>query len=331
MKYFVFIQRYFNSLLENRTSGKEEQIRLAVYLMACTMSILGSFLHFFGAIGVVEWPLLMVSVLFFLTTILFLMLFLTRKMTLSQSFFWGCVTAQVLTGFRVVYLSIARPEGALMALLLNSMVTFLILLLLFMGSIRKAPVIVIVLGLGTFIAAHIISPQLVPVPVISILIFLELSIFFYFLFMNRFVGDSFKILALYKSQLTTVLDFFNMSKEEMVTLIQLCRHQGSYEESMDMMNQNLSLRTKRNLIRVGEYLQEQKEDYIEELGKRFPELSNTELEVCQLLLKGMTSKEIATSLGKNLSNIGTVRGNIRRKLNLDLDVDLKDYLSKLMK
>jgi len=45
----------------------------------------------------------------------------------------------------------------------------------------------------------------------------------------------------------------------------------------------------------------------------------------------MTSKEIATSLGKNLSNIGTVRGNIRRKLNLDLDVDLKAYLSKLMK
>ena len=98
-----------------------------------------------------------------------------------------------------------------------------------------------------------------------------------------------------------------------------------------MMNQNLSLRTKRNLIRVGEYLQEQKEDYIEELGKRFPELSNTELEVCQLLLKGMTSKEIATSLGKNLSNIGTVRGNIRRKLDLGPDVDLKDYLSKLMK
>ena len=48
--------------------------------------------------------------------------------------------------------------------------------------------------------------------------------------------------------------------------------------------------------------------------------------MCRLVLKGMTQSEIAEAMGKSMSNIGTVRGNIRRKLGLSTDDDLRTAL-----
>lgn len=62
------------------------------------------------------------------------------------------------------------------------------------------------------------------------------------------------------------------------------------------------------------------------MSDRLPQLTPTELEVCRLVLKGMSQKEIAVATNKSLSNIGTVRGNIRRKLGLGTNEELRDGL-----
>lgn len=59
---------------------------------------------------------------------------------------------------------------------------------------------------------------------------------------------------------------------------------------------------------------------------RLPQLTPTELDVCRLVLKGMSQKEIAVAMNKSQSNIGTVRGNIRRKLGLGTNEELRDEL-----
>lgn len=60
-------------------------------------------------------------------------------------------------------------------------------------------------------------------------------------------------------------------------------------------------------------------------------LTPTELDVCHLVLKGMTLKEIAVAMNKKIGNIGTVRGNIRKKLELDANDDLREALAKRLK
>ena len=47
--------------------------------------------------------------------------------------------------------------------------------------------------------------------------------------------------------------------------------------------------------------------------------------------KGMTLKEIAVAMNKKIGNIGTVRGNIRKKLELDANDDLREALAKRLK
>ena len=55
-------------------------------------------------------------------------------------------------------------------------------------------------------------------------------------------------------------------------------------------------------------------------------LTPTELDVCRLVVQGLTLKEISITLGKSVSNVSTVRGNIRKKLGLEQDDDLKKTL-----
>ena len=63
-----------------------------------------------------------------------------------------------------------------------------------------------------------------------------------------------------------------------------------------------------------------------DMRERFPMLTPAELDVCRLVVQGLTLKEISITLGKSVSNASTVRGNIRKKLGLEQDDDLKKTL-----
>lgn len=58
----------------------------------------------------------------------------------------------------------------------------------------------------------------------------------------------------------------------------------------------------------------------------FPELTTSEKDICQLILRGMKLGEICTILGKTESNINTQRANIRRKLGLATPDNLQKAL-----
>lgn len=55
-------------------------------------------------------------------------------------------------------------------------------------------------------------------------------------------------------------------------------------------------------------------------------LSPVELDVCRLVEQGRTLRDISNILGKSISNVSTVRGNIRKKLGLAQDDDLRSAL-----
>ena len=63
-----------------------------------------------------------------------------------------------------------------------------------------------------------------------------------------------------------------------------------------------------------------------DMRERFPMLTPAELDVCRLVEQGLTLKDIANTLEKSASNVSTVRGNIRKKLGLAHDEDLRSAL-----
>ena len=81
-----------------------------------------------------------------------------------------------------------------------------------------------------------------------------------------------------------------------------------------------------NIINVASQIEQMQTNERKDMRERFPMLTTAELDVCRLVVQGLTLKEISITLGKSVSNVSTVRGNIRKKLGLEQDDVLKKTL-----
>ena len=67
----------------------------------------------------------------------------------------------------------------------------------------------------------------------------------------------------------------------------------------------------------------------DKLLARFPELTPTELKVCELLRLNLSSKEIADMTSRTKGRVDNIRSSIRKKMDLDSDTNLITFLMKV--
>ena len=65
------------------------------------------------------------------------------------------------------------------------------------------------------------------------------------------------------------------------------------------------------------------------LQNKFPDLSSTDLKMCGLIKLGLSSKEIAGLMGIGTDSVNTSRSRIRKKINLNREDNLVEYLQKI--
>jgi tetratricopeptide (TPR) repeat protein/DNA-binding CsgD family transcriptional regulator len=71
------------------------------------------------------------------------------------------------------------------------------------------------------------------------------------------------------------------------------------------------------------------ESFYETLDKKYPELTHAERKICAMLKLDMSSKEIAAITMTHSESIDTTRSRIRKKLGLEKDENLSEFLNKL--
>lgn len=323
------IQAYFRS----RCKDRYEELQLVVFLTASAMIIFGMPLHFgLGLIGYKGIYLKVFSLATWVSSVVIVSLYLTRLMSLRKSFFWLAVSFQTLESMGIVFLAVmARPEwleAHQMFVLLNEIQSLSTLLLVSMGLVPKAPTVVFALFSVSIGASYIICPE-VMLPDFVLLFFFAMSgIWGYSFVMQHLIKPSSREIGVYKQFQDSVLDMFDMSKDEFMALIHLCQNMRGESEKDKSVLSHLTEHTRHNLIALGTYLRNERRDQAVDLSTVFPQLSPTEQEVARLILKDLSLKEIAIAMDKNLSNVGTVRCNIRKKLGLTPDDDLREYLLK---
>ena len=319
------------SFMARHCKNRMEEMRLMVFLTDSAMLIFGMPLHFaLGLIGYKGLPLQAISFGMWLCSIAFLLLFLTHRFTLTKAFFWLSVAVQIFESGRIVYLAaMTRPDWLAahqMLLLVNEVLSLCNLIVACMGLVPKAPTVVLVLFALAEGAAYAICPEVMLSQFVLLFFFSMTGVWLYSLVMQRVVSSTRQELDDYKQFQDSVVDMFNMSKAEVVSLIQLSRGAGRSDGMDSKVLANLSEHTRHNLIALGAYLKNERRDQTVDLAAVFPQLTPAELGVARLILKDMTLKEIAVATGKSLSNVGTVRGNMRKKLGLAPDDDLREWL-----
>ena len=331
MKPLNTILSHICSFLTHRCVDRKEEMQLVVYLVYSVMIIFGIPLHFgFGLIGQEGFLLRAISFVVWLCGLVFLALYLSRRIRLKTAFFWLSVCFQFLECLGIVIIAVtARPENMIYSqkmLTANDILSLFNILMVCMGLVPKASTVIIALFTLFTGVAYVICPEIILSQFLMLFFYAMVGVWGYSLLMQHLVRSTSREISDYKDFQDGVLDMFHMSKAEALSLIQLSRQAGRVDGIDDKMLENLSERTRHNLIALGEHLQNEHRDKIVDLSTIFPQLSPSELDVARLILKNMTLKEIAVAINKSLSNVGTVRGNIRKKLGLGPDDDLKKFL-----
>lgn len=211
-------------------------------------------------------------------------------------------------------------------IILNEILSFCCFLVACMTVVRHVPTAVLALFFLSLLVGRMISSEVMSSQFIPLLILVMTFLWIYAIIIRSLYDSVTREIDDYKSLQTSILEMFNMSRTEMASLVHLCLKSGHNPDLDRKMVAKLSEQTRHNLIGLQEYLLNERRDRKINLSVIFPQLTATELDVCRLVLKGKTLREIAEALDKTMSNIGTVRGNIRRKLGLTTDEDLRAAL-----
>lgn len=130
----------------------------------------------------------------------------------------------------------------------------------------------------------------------------------------------------YTNTINQVLHVFNMNKTELMALLKLAKAKNADTVYDKELMEQLDHKTLRNIIKVANQIEHLQACHRKDMHERFPMLTPAELDVCRLVEQGLTLKEVANALDKSVSNVSTVRGNIRKKLGLAQDDDLRRAL-----
>ncbi|MEE0670859.1 helix-turn-helix domain-containing protein [Prevotella sp.] len=130
----------------------------------------------------------------------------------------------------------------------------------------------------------------------------------------------------YSNTINQVLHVFNMNKTELLALLKLAKSKDSTTVYDKELMAQLDKKTLHNIIKVANQIEHMQACQRKDMHERFPMLTPTELDVCRLVEQGLAINDISKVLGKSASNVSTVRGNIRKKLGLAQDADLRRAL-----
>lgn len=130
----------------------------------------------------------------------------------------------------------------------------------------------------------------------------------------------------YAHTIDQVLHVFNMNKTELLALLKLAKAKDADAVYDAELMEQLDPKTLRNIIKEANHIEHLQASRRKDMHERFPMLSPVELDVCRLVEQGRTLRDISNILGKSVSNVSTVRGNIRKKLGLAQDDDLRSAL-----
>ena len=91
-----------------------------------------------------------------------------------------------------------------------------------------------------------------------------------------------------------------------------------------LVSQTLSLENERKEFQL--YIQEAQQNFFRKLEAAFPDLSAKEKRLCAMIVLGLSSKEIAAVFNIASSSVEVARHRLRKKLNLDPNAGLKEFL-----
>lgn len=319
----------FQHFVSTHSTDREERLRFFVFFAGALQLIMFTTLNLTGCIGILHPFLQMVSFTLLGLCILMVVLYLRRKLSLTAAFSIFAIAAQFIEMVRIGFHIIYKPVGYETMVVYYQVGSFTILLYLTLGFIPKIPLVVTIMNILIMVTTILYDDAAISRQIASLFILLCLFTCALAYVSQRAINSMQKENKDYEATQNSILKAFNMSQNELIAYLKLCRTKDPDSNNIEKLLSQLNEQSKHNLILAAMVLKKKRDAQHMVLSNKFPTLTRTELEVARLVVEGKTLSEIALIMSKTTSNISTVRGNIRKKMSLQQNDNLEEKLQEL--
>lgn len=314
-----------------RTKDRAEYLRTIMFLFATMLEFLITPFHFLGVIGIQEWPMYACSAALLVTDVVTLLLWCFRLISIAPAVRIAAILSQLIFSTRIILLLSGNYHSALQMIAVNEMFSYLLVILLVVAVMTPTAFVVAAINIASLFVAYAVYHDYHIVEMLVLFGMMQFTTAGFGVVLRNVLKDTRVELNDYRQLARQMQRFFHMSFSDINAMFAIADNRKYNGFNSKDAISHLSLHAQNDIVAVADMIKEQHIRQRDDMREKFPMLSDTELCVCRLIAAGKTIKQIAVEMDKTVSNIGTVRVNIRRKLNLPPAQDLKSYLANSIK
>lgn len=306
--------------------GRRDYFRQLIFLTFAPISILLFGLHIFGSYGLTIKPALACSASYVLVSAVALIVYIVkgpkRLKYIMSAFILSLIIIQNVRLLVLASFGFHDP----MLTTVNITVCYIIVLIASISILPRISLVGTCINIISMFLCHYLTDNSMYGQLLVIFGFVSVATTAFGFVANKLLREQQMELNDYASTIDQVLNVFNMRKSELLALLKLAKAQDTTAVYDKELMAQLDNKTLQNIKKVASQIEHMQACQRKDMSERFPMLTPAELDVCRLVEQGLTLKDISTALGKSVSNVSTVRGNIRKKLGLAQDDDLRSAL-----
>ena len=315
-----------NTYFDSTKVGRRDYFRQLIFLTFVPLSILLFGLHLVGSYGLTIKPALACSACYvFVSAVSLLFYILKGPKRLKNIMSVFLVSIMIIQSVRLLVLASMRLNDPMLTTV-NITVCYILVLIASISILPRISLVCTCINIMSIFLCLYITDNSMYSQLLIIFGFTSVATTAFGFVADKLLRDQQIEFNDYASTVDQVLHVFNMSKNELLALLKLAKSQDNtavYDKELMAL---LDTKTLHNIKKMASHIEHMQACQRKEMAHRFPTLTPTELDVCRLIEQGLTLKEISIALGKSVSNVSTVRGNVRKKLGLAQDENLRSVL-----
>ena len=306
--------------------GRRDYFRQLIFLTFAPISIILFSLHLVGSYGLTIKPALACSACYVLVSAVSLIVYIVkgpkRLKYIMSAFLFSLIIIQ---NVRLLVLASMGGHDPMLTTV-NITVCYILVLIASISILPRISLVCTCINIISMYLCHYLTDNSMYSQLLVIFGFVSVATTAFGFVANKLIREQQMELDDYANTIDQVLNVFNMRKNELLALLKLAKAQDTTAVYDKEMMAQLDNNTLHNIIKVASQIEHMQACQRKDMSERFPMLTPAELDVCRLVEQGLTLKEISNALGKSISNVSTVRGNIRKKLGLTQNEELRDAL-----
>lgn len=272
------------------------------------------------------------NLFFIISPALLLVLYGKKRIPLRHALFANIFFIQTDVSVKMIHLAYASVNAPLAhsIILVNMTLLLLCFFVAYLSEIRNLNMIILLLSISSYVVAAWIAKSGLLLMLTPVFLIIFILVAFLTAFMGRMTKQVAQVNSELKIENEEITEQLKLNKKQLDALMSMAKEKPMSKQQISEVLELLGDKAEKNIRKKVRYLMEQEQIDYARLSEKLPELAPSEIEICDLILKGYKLLEICYELNKTETNISSQRSHIRTKLGLSPKDNLRDVLHKRM-